>query len=307
MKKVQHGFSLIELAIVLVIVTILLGGLAVPLSAQIEARRIAETRKIMEEAREAIMGYAMSRPTNSSTCLCTYTVGDTVGCPVALSSVTPLIPACSSLCPTAGDVVLTLPSCPAPGTGSLTLTLPIKRHYLPCPDTDGDGAENRATPPGTGCSQPRGYFPWRDLGTGSQDAWGNRLLYAVAADLANSSIGFHNGSVSGGNWNQILSSTAKCNPLSVDVAADVPVVLISHGPNSRGARNVNIAAAIATPAAPATTSANELQNLGSSQNTCTTRSFISTTPSDSFDDLVTWLPFGALISRVCPSPGGCPP
>jgi len=52
--KPARGFTLIELAIVLVIVTILIGGLAVPLSAQIQARRIAETKKTLEEAREAI-------------------------------------------------------------------------------------------------------------------------------------------------------------------------------------------------------------------------------------------------------------
>ena len=40
---IQRGFTLIEMAIVLVIVTILIGGLAMPLSAQIQARRIAET------------------------------------------------------------------------------------------------------------------------------------------------------------------------------------------------------------------------------------------------------------------------
>ena len=40
MKHIR-GFTLIELAIVLVIMTILIGGLAVPLSAQIQARRIA--------------------------------------------------------------------------------------------------------------------------------------------------------------------------------------------------------------------------------------------------------------------------
>ena len=41
--KRTRGFTLIELAIVMVIVTILIGGLAMPLSAQIQARRIAET------------------------------------------------------------------------------------------------------------------------------------------------------------------------------------------------------------------------------------------------------------------------
>lgn len=58
--KAQNGFSLIELAIVLVIVTILIGGLAVPLSAQIQARRIAEIRADMNTIRDALIGYAMS-------------------------------------------------------------------------------------------------------------------------------------------------------------------------------------------------------------------------------------------------------
>jgi prepilin-type N-terminal cleavage/methylation domain-containing protein len=56
----QRGFSLIELAIVLVIVTLLIGGLAVPLSAQIQARRVAETRQTLQEARDALLGYAMT-------------------------------------------------------------------------------------------------------------------------------------------------------------------------------------------------------------------------------------------------------
>ena len=43
--KRTRGFTLIELAIVLVIITILIGGLAMPLSAQIQARRIAETKQ----------------------------------------------------------------------------------------------------------------------------------------------------------------------------------------------------------------------------------------------------------------------
>jgi len=56
----SHGFTLIEMAIVLVIITILIGGLAMHLSAQIQARRIAETRQTLQEAREALLGYAMT-------------------------------------------------------------------------------------------------------------------------------------------------------------------------------------------------------------------------------------------------------
>ena len=285
--KPQNGFSLIELAIVLVIVTLLIGGLAVPLSAQIEARRIAETRKIMEEAREALMGYAMTH-----SCKCEYdpASGSLLSGPQPSGPTT----TCTGVVP--------IP-CPATNPNSNSTTL--KRPYLPCPDTNGDGTENRLA--SGECDQARGYFPWVGLSTASQDAWGNRILYAITGDLADSTKGFHNTAVSSGSGNQVLSSTARCSltPPYVDVAADVPVVLISHGPNSRGARNVGIPAGSATPTTPAATGADERQNLGSSQNSCPTSTFISTNPSSAFDDLVAWLPFGALISRVCPSPGGC--
>jgi prepilin-type N-terminal cleavage/methylation domain-containing protein len=44
-KMNRAGFTLVEMAIVLVIVGLLLGGLLMPLSAQIEQRRIGETQK----------------------------------------------------------------------------------------------------------------------------------------------------------------------------------------------------------------------------------------------------------------------
>lgn len=63
MKKIflQSGFSLIELAIVLVVVALLLGGLLVPLTMQIEQQKIRETQKTMEEVKEALMGYAIAK------------------------------------------------------------------------------------------------------------------------------------------------------------------------------------------------------------------------------------------------------
>lgn len=63
MNRSSSGFTLIELAIVLVILTLLIGGLAVPLSAQIQARRIAETRKTLDAAQDALTGYALSHRT----------------------------------------------------------------------------------------------------------------------------------------------------------------------------------------------------------------------------------------------------
>lgn len=56
-----NGFTLVEMAIVLVIVGLLLGGLLMPLSAQVEQRRISETQKALDEIKEALMGYAANQ------------------------------------------------------------------------------------------------------------------------------------------------------------------------------------------------------------------------------------------------------
>jgi len=60
MTRRAHGFSLIEMAFVLIIVTLLLGGLLVPFATQVEQKRIAETNKALEEIKEALMGFAVA-------------------------------------------------------------------------------------------------------------------------------------------------------------------------------------------------------------------------------------------------------
>lgn len=56
---VDEGFTLTELAVVMVIVALLVGGLLVPLSAQMEIRNINDNRKAMAEIREALLGFAV--------------------------------------------------------------------------------------------------------------------------------------------------------------------------------------------------------------------------------------------------------
>ena len=288
--KQARGFTLIEMAIVLVIVTILIGGLAMPLSAQIQARRIAETKKVLEEAREAIIGYAMSNTT--STCKCAY-ISDILDdspattCPI-------------NLCPTL--------------TGTATLTIP-PRHFLPCPDlmqndpeesvdNDGDGSlrdlnngrEDRyiAGPNEGECATLSGNLPWVTLGTASQDAWGNRLRYTVTGTFADKSIGLPG---TGGGDLQVCS-TSGC--VTVDVAGNVPAVLVSHGPNGWGARSIHNKM-LADP-----TSDDENENTNASNNF-----FVSRSPSRAgdaageFDDLVKWISADQLRGRICPA-GGCP-
>lgn len=269
-----HGFTLIELAIVLVIITILIGGLAVPLSAQIQARRVVETQRILEEAREAIIGYALSKTT--------------------LVDEDPLDP-----------------------------SNPDKRHtYLPCPDvTDTDpaddadkdgqpddrnnGLEDRNTD-GT-CISNFGNIPWATLGVGAQDAWGNRLHYQITNDTSAAEYGNGMGdsfsSTSTGD-NQICGSNVGCSGSAKgDQASDVPVVIISYGPNSRGARNINLNPTAPTPESPATTGLDEAENLDGDAFYVSRSASDVNHPGGEFDDLVVWIPHGLLISRVCGSIG----
>jgi prepilin-type N-terminal cleavage/methylation domain-containing protein len=232
-----RGFTLIELAIVLVVITILIGGLAMPLSAQIQARRIAETRKLMEEAREAIIGYAM------------------------------------------GNMEAFDDGVPD--------TLDKNRTFLPCPDTDVDGVvdgtEDRDDD--GNCLAYEGWFPSVTLGTAAQDAWGNRLRYRVTAKFADSP-----GFVNTDDGDIQVCSGSNC--ATGKVAADVPLVLLSHGPNGRGALSLG-GVKLAEPSG-----ADELKN------TDTDTEFVSRVPTTAdhpngeFDDVVVWLSNSLLTARI---------
>jgi prepilin-type N-terminal cleavage/methylation domain-containing protein len=55
----QQGFTLIEMAIVLVILGLLLGGVLSPLAARQEQTRRDENAELLEKAREALIGFAL--------------------------------------------------------------------------------------------------------------------------------------------------------------------------------------------------------------------------------------------------------
>jgi prepilin-type N-terminal cleavage/methylation domain-containing protein len=238
--KHTRGFTLIELAIVLVIVTILIGGLAVPLSAQIQARRIAETRADMNAIREAIIGYAMRK--------------------------------------SAGEP------------------------YLPCPDDGTASMEGDEGNRDAGrCLNTRGRLPWRTLGVEGADAWGNRYTYAVTRDFTNdrSMLPVNPGFDTNAPGDLEVHENANCT--GSGAAHLAAVVIVSHGPNGRGAQNKSGG----TPLAPAQLPANERANLAVSTAPCLDQDFVIPNPGNAdFDDLVVWLNPNTLTSRLCRE--GCP-
>ncbi len=57
--KSSHGFSLVEMAIVLAIVALLLGGLLPTITSQMEQQRRSETRRQLAEIQQALLGFAI--------------------------------------------------------------------------------------------------------------------------------------------------------------------------------------------------------------------------------------------------------
>lgn len=67
-----RGFTLTEMAVVLVIVALLIGGMVMPMAAQQDIRARQETERKLEEIREALLGFAvihgrLPRPATSAT------------------------------------------------------------------------------------------------------------------------------------------------------------------------------------------------------------------------------------------------
>ena len=203
------GFTLVELAVVLIIVGLLLGSLLIPLSAQLDQRNNAETQRALSEIREALIGYALSH---------TATDG---------------------------------------------------KPYLPCPDTNGDGAENRT---GSTCTALEGNLPTQVLGLLGTDSWNNRYRYRVTQAFADNATGF------------TLTSTGDITVRDASggniIASSIPALVLSQGKNG----------------AVAPTGADEIENSNSNSTFVShSQSNLATNP---FDDLLVWVSTPLLLSRM---------
>ena len=137
----------------------------------------------------------------------------------------------------------------------------------------------------TGCDTAvEGVLPWATLGLPETDAWGRRLTYRVKAEFAKAA------SCSPGPAAFSLSSNGDISVFSTSggasVATQIPVVVISHGKNGFRAYLPDGSRMAASP------DADEQENANADV------TFVSKTPTPTFDDLVDWLPPNILKNRM---------
>ena len=99
-KPVHAGFSLIEMAIVLFIIALLLGGLLPVVSSQMEQQRRNETRKLMAEVRDSLLGYVTANGRLPAPACGTIATGNA-------NAGVELVPASAALCASGiGDIAI---------------------------------------------------------------------------------------------------------------------------------------------------------------------------------------------------------
>ena len=274
------GFSLIELAVGIAIIGLLVGSLAVPLRSQVESRKLADTKKTLDNAREALLGYAAAYgyfpcPANDSS-----NGAEAAGSSHGSLGATP-------------PATYTPGSCPASVTG----TNSVYAGYLP--------------------AVTLGFTPI-DASGYAVDAWGgtgtqNRIRYAVSGQtvgLATRAFVSIPYPVVGGmkgagmlailNFNPSLlsvcstaagSDSTLCRqlpPPPTTITSNAIVVIWSLGPNA------------ATTGSPAQASADEAENIEAF--TSADRVFVMRDPStkigSEFDDIVTWISNPVLFGKM---------
>jgi prepilin-type N-terminal cleavage/methylation domain-containing protein len=97
-RALQRGFTLTELAVVLLIVGLVIGGTLMTLSAQNEVRQIADTQRTLEQAREAIIGFAIRAerlpcPASGATGVETFVSATDLSCAVPATPANQFVPA----------------------------------------------------------------------------------------------------------------------------------------------------------------------------------------------------------------------
>lgn len=263
-KNALLGFTLTELAIVLFIVSLLLGGLLVPFSAQMEIRGRQETDRALVNARDALIGFAV--------------INGRLPCPAQASLATGVTGAGLEATTAAAGTTSTTGPC-----GCTTATSGI---------ASAGGTTCNDTTPGV----VTGILPWATLGLPEGDYWSNRFTYQVTTyfgRLASGQTTF--GCTPTSNPSAAAFALCTAGGITVSsaasggttVATGVPAIVVSHGKNGYGAY-----ASTGSQIAGLTAGSDEEKNTGTVVPVTT---FVSST---SIDDQLIWVPATILMGRM---------
>jgi prepilin-type N-terminal cleavage/methylation domain-containing protein len=239
LKGAARGFTLTEMAVVLAIVALLVGGAMMTLSAQIEQRNNDETQRRLNAAVDAVIAFA------------------------------------------------------------------IVNRRLPCPATAGTTGDEAPAGGGACTTWYGGFLPARSIGFQPVDAagygvdvWGNRIRFAVAnliTGCTGSSSTPHFTSTA-----NLKANGVSCRPGDLDICASATgITAISCNTAARVVSQETAAFIVySTGKNGAFISA---YGADETANTDGDRVFVSHTPSDTFDDLLVFVPAGVLYSKLLSS------
>ena len=198
----SRGYTLIEIAGVMVVLGLLLGASLWPLDRQLRESEYRQERAQLERLRDAVLGYALRHRTP--------------GVEVIMVN---------------DDGIPVQPGFYAPG-----------RPYLPCPDHTFDGIADRSdliksvtqtlsrtVPPENyttrlnspflyngACHASKGQLPWRTLGSIPADYWGNRYTYFADTAFSTETTGFDEKTIADSGerrWPRVRSALGADIPL----------------------------------------------------------------------------------------------
>lgn len=139
LKKIYAGFTLIELAMVLFIVALVLGGVLTPLSTRLEQANRKQAEDILKEIKSSLMGYAL--------------INGHLPCPDCPSSAASAN--CSGLAVPNDGIEDGMDSSNTPASPR------ISNNFV------------------NGCVVQVGNVPWATLGVPEFDPWGHHYVYSV--------------------------------------------------------------------------------------------------------------------------------
>jgi type II secretory pathway pseudopilin PulG len=159
----------------------------------------------------------------------------------------------------------------------------VVNRRLPCPaaPTTADtvvGAGLERAPTAGGCTGgASGVVPWATLSLPQTDGWGRRYSYRVTPAMSRIAPAITLASVGDNIVN---------NRSGISIAVQVAAVVVSHGANAHGSYGPGgVQASLGSDP-------REVENANG--NTL----FIDDTPTDSYDDLVSWVPPTVLVNRM---------